>query len=59
MDLRNGENVDLLLRSMRLIMQYDHTNAEELKEIAEREAVEIAEKEENWEIEREMLKVSS
>lgn len=25
-------------------MQYEHTNAEELKEVAERQAVEIAEK---------------
>lgn len=56
-DLSVTENVELLLRSMRLVMQYEHTNGEELKEIAEREAVDIAEKEENWEIEREMLKV--
>jgi hypothetical protein len=52
-------------------MQYEHTSAEELKEVAERQAVEIAEKvsfqlwnkfysknlqEENWEIERQVLK---
>lgn len=53
-------------------MQYEHTAAEELKEIAERQAVELAEKvgticvprliitvrfkEELWEQEREMLK---
>lgn len=38
-------------------MQYEHTNAEELKEITEKEAVEMAEKEENWEQEKEILKV--
>lgn len=38
-------------------MQYEHTNAEELQVITEHEAIEMAEKEENWEIEREMLKV--
>lgn len=37
-------------------MQFEHTSADELKELAERQAVEIAEKEENWEQEREMLK---
>jgi predicted nucleic acid-binding Zn-ribbon protein len=36
-------------------MMYEHTSNEELKEIAEREAVEMAEKEENWDQEREIL----
>lgn len=39
-------------------MEYEHTSAEELKEVAEREAAEMAEREENWEHEREQLKVS-
>jgi len=42
---------------MRLVMTYEHTNAEELKDIAEREAVEMAEKEENWELEKDVLRV--
>lgn len=42
---------------MKWIMQYEHTSAEELKEIAEKEAIEMAEKEETWEQEKEMLKV--
>jgi hypothetical protein len=37
-------------------MQYEHTASDELKELAERQAVEIAEKEENWEQERDLLK---
>lgn len=39
-------------------MEYEHTSAEELKEVAEREAAEMAEREENWDHEREQLKVS-
>ncbi|KAI1722229.1 hypothetical protein DdX_04538 [Ditylenchus destructor] len=50
------EDIEIVSQATRLIMQYEHTNAEELKEIAEREAVEMAEKEENWEMERDMLK---
>uniref|UniRef100_A0A915CVB1 Nucleoprotein TPR n=1 Tax=Ditylenchus dipsaci TaxID=166011 RepID=A0A915CVB1_9BILA len=50
------QEIDTIFQSMRLIMQYEHTNAEELKEVAEREAVEMAEKEENWEMDRDMLK---
>ncbi|KAI6225712.1 hypothetical protein M3Y95_00726000 [Aphelenchoides besseyi] len=46
----------VLFRAMKWIMDYEHTAAEELKEVAEREAVEMAEKEENWEQEREILK---
>uniref|UniRef100_A0A0N5A7D4 JAKMIP_CC3 domain-containing protein n=1 Tax=Parastrongyloides trichosuri TaxID=131310 RepID=A0A0N5A7D4_PARTI len=37
---------------MQYIMQYEHTVSEELREISEKEAVEMAEKEENWEQER-------
>ncbi|KAI1731189.1 hypothetical protein Ddc_03922 [Ditylenchus destructor] len=50
------EDIEIISQATRLIMQYEHTNAEELKEVAEREAVEMAEKEENWEMERDMLK---
>lgn len=39
-------------------MQYEHTRAEELKELAEKEAASITEKEDNWEEERENMKVS-
>uniref|UniRef100_A0AC35GY19 Uncharacterized protein n=1 Tax=Panagrolaimus sp. PS1159 TaxID=55785 RepID=A0AC35GY19_9BILA len=51
-----SETVELLFRALKWLMQYEHTNAEELKEIAEKEAVEMAEKEENWEQEKEILK---
>uniref|UniRef100_A0A914XZL8 Uncharacterized protein n=1 Tax=Panagrolaimus superbus TaxID=310955 RepID=A0A914XZL8_9BILA len=50
------ETVELLFRALKWLIQYEHTNAEELKEIAEKEAVEMAEKEENWEQEKEILK---
>ncbi|KAK0422627.1 hypothetical protein QR680_007683 [Steinernema hermaphroditum] len=48
--------LDVLFTALKWIMQYEHTAAEELKEIAEREATDIAEREENWEQEREILK---
>lgn len=51
------ETIELLFRALKWLMQYEHTNAEELKEIAEKEAIELAEKEENWEQEKEILKV--
>lgn len=47
----------VVLNAMRLIMQYEHTNAEELQEITGHEAIDMAEKEENWEMEKEILKV--
>uniref|UniRef100_A0AC34EZV0 Uncharacterized protein n=1 Tax=Panagrolaimus sp. ES5 TaxID=591445 RepID=A0AC34EZV0_9BILA len=50
------ETIELLFRALKWLMQYEHTNAEELKEIAEKEAIELAEKEENWEQEKEILK---
>lgn len=40
-------------------MNYSFTAAEELKEIAEREAVAIAEKEEQWEEHRQSMRVST
>lgn len=42
---------------MKWIMQYEHANAEELKELAEKGAAEMAEKQENWEEEKENMKV--
>ncbi|TKR95336.1 hypothetical protein L596_009520 [Steinernema carpocapsae] len=52
----NKREVDILFRALKWIMQYEHAMAEDLKEVAEREAAEIAEREENWEQEREILK---
>ncbi|CEF64444.1 Hypothetical protein SRAE_1000269800 [Strongyloides ratti] len=48
------ENISIIIRAMQYIIQYEHTVAEELKEISEKEAVEMAEKEENWEQERQI-----
>lgn len=48
------ENTNIIIRAMQYIIQYEHTVAEELKEISEKEAVEMAEKEENWEQERQI-----
>ena len=52
------EVLEAIFRGYKWILQYEHANVEELKEIAEKEAVEMAEKEENWEQEKEILKVS-
>uniref|UniRef100_A0A914HVZ5 Uncharacterized protein n=1 Tax=Globodera rostochiensis TaxID=31243 RepID=A0A914HVZ5_GLORO len=45
-----------LLRAVHLLMQWEHAQAEELKEVVDREAAESAEREENWKAEREALK---
>uniref|UniRef100_A0A183C7I7 HOOK_N domain-containing protein n=1 Tax=Globodera pallida TaxID=36090 RepID=A0A183C7I7_GLOPA len=45
-----------LLRAVHLLMQWEHAQAEELKEAVDREAAESAEREENWKAEREALK---
>lgn len=61
MELEGNETPEVLetiFRGLKWILVYEHTNAEELKEIAEKEAVDMAEKEENWEQEKELLKVS-
>uniref|UniRef100_A0AC34R4D8 Uncharacterized protein n=1 Tax=Panagrolaimus sp. JU765 TaxID=591449 RepID=A0AC34R4D8_9BILA len=50
------EVLETIFRGLKWILVYEHTNAEELKEIAEKEAVDMAEKEENWEQEKELLK---
>ena len=52
------EALETIFRAYKWILQYEHANVEELKEIAEKEAVEMAEKEENWEQEKEILKVN-
>ncbi|CAD5205740.1 unnamed protein product [Bursaphelenchus okinawaensis] len=49
------EDLNLIYRGVKWLMQYEHANAEELRELAEREAIENAEKEETWELERENL----
>ncbi|KAE9548796.1 hypothetical protein FO519_007997 [Halicephalobus sp. NKZ332] len=59
LELEGTESPEVLravFRGYKWILQYEHANAEELKEIAEKEAVETAEKEENWEQEKEILK---
>uniref|UniRef100_A0A1I7S1H9 Centrosomal protein n=2 Tax=Bursaphelenchus xylophilus TaxID=6326 RepID=A0A1I7S1H9_BURXY len=50
-----SEDLNLIYRGLKWVMQYEHTNAEELRELAEQQAIENAEKEENWELERENL----
>jgi hypothetical protein len=52
------KDLEIIFRAMKWIMQYEHTSVDELKEIAEKEAIELAEREENWEQEKEILKVS-
>lgn len=56
-EIESKNDYIVVLNAIRLIMQYEHTNAEELQEITGQEAIDMAEKEENWEIEREILKV--
>lgn len=51
------KDVEIIFRAMKWIMQYEHASVEELKEIAEKEAIDMAEKEENWEQEKDILKV--
>ncbi|VDO71742.1 unnamed protein product [Onchocerca flexuosa] len=43
------------MKAMKWIMQYEHAHAEEFRELAEKEAAEMVEKQENWEEEREHL----
>ncbi|VDM37590.1 unnamed protein product [Toxocara canis] len=50
------EALEMIARALKWIMQFEHTRAEELKELAEKEAADIAEREENWEEERENMK---
>ncbi|EJD75219.1 hypothetical protein LOAG_17587 [Loa loa] len=43
------------MKALKWIMQYEHANAEELKELAVKEAAEMVEKQENWEEEKENM----
>lgn len=51
------ETVKPIVKAMKWIMQYEYANAEELKELAIKEAAEMGEKQENWEEEKEKLNV--
>uniref|UniRef100_A0A915Q455 Nucleoprotein TPR/MLP1 domain-containing protein n=1 Tax=Setaria digitata TaxID=48799 RepID=A0A915Q455_9BILA len=51
------ESAKRILKAMKWIMQYEHANAEELRELAEKEASEMVEKQENWEEERENMRL--
>ncbi|KAL3101975.1 hypothetical protein niasHS_003384 [Heterodera schachtii] len=53
--LGNYELVELL-RTVHLLMQWEHAQGEELKEVIDREVTESAEREESWKTEREELK---
>ncbi|KAL3110050.1 hypothetical protein niasHT_015653 [Heterodera trifolii] len=53
--LGNYELVELL-RTVNLLMQWEHAQGEELKEVIDREVTESAEREESWKTEREELK---
>lgn len=46
-----------IMKAMKWIMQYEHVNAEELKELAIKEAAEMVEKQESWEEEKENMNV--
>ncbi|VDK42697.1 unnamed protein product [Anisakis simplex] len=48
--------LEVVIRALKWVMQFEHTRAEQLKELAEKDASDLAEKEENWEQERENLK---
>ncbi|VDO24731.1 unnamed protein product, partial [Brugia timori] len=54
-DIEISESVKPIMKAMQWIMQYEHANAEELKELAVKEAAEMVEKQENWEEEKENM----
>lgn len=56
-DIEVSESVKEIMKAMKWIMQYEYANAEELKELAEKEAAEMVEKQENWEEEKENMNV--
>ncbi|CAB3408507.1 unnamed protein product [Caenorhabditis bovis] len=50
------QEIELLYNGARYIMSFAFTAAEELRDVAEQEAVQVADKEEQWEEERNQLK---
>uniref|UniRef100_A0A158Q734 Nucleoprotein TPR n=1 Tax=Elaeophora elaphi TaxID=1147741 RepID=A0A158Q734_9BILA len=56
-DIEIPETVKRIMKAMKWIMQYEHANAEEFKELAVKEAAETAEKQEIWEEEKENMNV--
>lgn len=50
------QELDTLFQAMKFLMSFSFTSAEELREVAEREAVQMAEKEEAWEEQKIALK---
>uniref|UniRef100_A0A1I8AZC4 Uncharacterized protein n=1 Tax=Meloidogyne hapla TaxID=6305 RepID=A0A1I8AZC4_MELHA len=60
LDAVEGKNLSVedlygIFRAVHLLMQWEHTQSNELKEIVEREVVNAAEQEQKWEAERETL----
>ncbi|VDM60953.1 unnamed protein product [Angiostrongylus costaricensis] len=51
--------LETLFEAMKFLMSFSFTAAEELREVAEREAVQMAEKEEAWEEQKIALKARS
>ncbi|VDL80616.1 unnamed protein product [Nippostrongylus brasiliensis] len=51
------QELETLFHAMKFLMSFSFTSAEELREVAEREAVQMAEKEEAWEEQKIALKV--
>ncbi|KAL3998697.1 hypothetical protein ACH3XW_16070 [Acanthocheilonema viteae] len=54
-DIEVSESIKQIMKAMKWIMHYEHENAEELKELAVKEAAEMVEKQENWEEEKENM----
>ncbi|CAG9536049.1 unnamed protein product [Cercopithifilaria johnstoni] len=54
-DIEVSESVKQIMKAMKWIMHYEHVNGEELKELLVKEAAEMAEKQENWDEEKENM----